>query len=193
MERRVTINRQTKETQVSLSLDLDSAREPRIETNLPLLTHFVSALAVHGQLGLEILAQGDIEVDPHHLVEDVGITLGQALTAILGERRGIARYGQRLLPMDDALVLCAIDLSGRAGCYLSPGWPQQAIGQVQSEVWPEFFRGFSRAANATVHLRYLSGENAHHVYEACFKGFGIALKEALSLTNHAIPSTKGLL
>ncbi len=193
MERTAKIDRVTKETSVHLSLNLDGPSETAIETNIPLLTHFISALALHGRLGMTLSATGDIEVDAHHLVEDVGITLGLALNQALGDNRGIARFGQRLLPMDDALVLCALDISGRGQCYWWGAFPEQAIGTIGAEVWPEFFRGFARSAGVTLHMRHLAGINAHHVYEASFKGLGQALKEAVQKTGDNLPSTKGML
>lgn len=193
MNRTATVERSTQETSIQLAIDLDRRQEPRIATNLPLLSHFLSALAVHSGFGLQVSATGDVEVDAHHLVEDVGIVLGQAVQEALGERRGISRFGQRLLPMDEALVLCAVDLSGRGQCYWSSEFPDQAIGTVGSEVWPEFFHGFARRSGTTLHLRYVAGQNAHHVYEACFKALGVALAEAVRVRGENLPSTKGVL
>jgi imidazoleglycerol-phosphate dehydratase len=193
MARRACIQRQTRETAIDLELDLDRSGDPHIDTNLPILSHFVSAFALHSGFFLRLSAQGDVEVDAHHLVEDVGIVLGEGVREALGDRRGIARFGQRLLPMDDALVLCAIDLSGRGQCFWSGAFPDRAIGAVGSEVWPEFFNGFARSAGATLHMRWMEGANAHHVYEACFKGFGRALAEAVHTAGCTLPSTKGVL
>lgn len=193
MARQARIQRTTRETAVELALDLDRPGELEIATNLPILTHFLSALALHSGFSLTVSAHGDVEVDAHHLVEDVGIVLGRGIREALGDRRGIARFGQRLLPMDEALVLCAIDFSGRGQCFWSGAFPERAIGSVGSEVWPEFFNGFARAAEATVHLRWMEGVNAHHVYEACFKALGRALAEAVQRTGRDLPSTKGML
>ncbi len=193
MERTAKINRVTKETSVDLSLNLDCPSKTAIETNIPLLTHFISALALHGRIGMTLSATGDVDVDAHHLVEDVGITLGMALNQALGDNRGIARFGQRLLPMDDALVLCALDISGRGQCYWWGAFPTHAIGTIGAEVWPEFFHGLARSAGVTLHMRHLAGTNAHHVYEASFKGLGQALKEAVRKTGDELPSTKGML
>ncbi|PSR20505.1 MAG: imidazoleglycerol-phosphate dehydratase HisB [Sulfobacillus acidophilus] len=193
MTRSARVVRETRETTVSLELDLDQRTAAEVDTNLPLLSHFVSALATHSYFSVKLTAQGDVDVDAHHLVEDVGIVWGQALQQALGDRRGVARFGQRVLPMDDALVLCAVDLSGRGQCYWSGGFPDRAIGTVSAEVWPEFFHGLARSAALTLHVRCLSGDNAHHVYEACFKGLGQALKEAVSLIGTDLPSTKGVL
>lgn len=193
MNRKASVSRVTRETAIHLSIGLDGRDDPKIETNLPLFSHFLTAFAVHGGFALAVSAEGDVAVDAHHLVEDVGIVLGQALQEALGDRRGIARFGQRLLPMDEALVLCAVDLSGRGQCYWSDGFPDRAIGSVGAEVWPEFFHGFARSGGATLHLRYVAGANAHHVYEASFKAFGIALAEACTLRSDVLPSTKGVL
>ncbi|MDA8205292.1 MAG: imidazoleglycerol-phosphate dehydratase HisB [Thermaerobacter sp.] len=193
MTRAARVERKTRETAILLHINLDQAAEPRIETNLPLFTHFFTAFATHSGFAVELQAHGDVEVDAHHLVEDVGIVLGQAVKQALGDKRGIFRFGQRLLPMDDALVLCALDISGRGQCFWSPGFPDRAIGSTPAEVWPEFFHGFARTAGVTLHMRYLAGDNAHHIYEASFKGFGRALAEAVRLVGEALPSTKGLL
>ena len=194
MARQARIERSTRETAIALTLDLDSPDEPRIDTNLPLLSHFLSAMALHSGFAVEISAHGDVDVDAHHLVEDVGIVWGEAIREALGDCRSIARFGQRLLPMDDALVLCAVDISGRGQCYWTGAFPDRAIGTIGAEVWPEFFHGFARAAAVTLHMRYLHGDNAHHVYEACFKGFGRALAEAVRQTGRdLLPSTKGVL
>ena len=193
MDRTAEINRETSETSIHLILNLDSSANTSLKTNIPLLTHFMSALALHGRLGITLSASGDSEVDAHHLVEDVGIALGLALTQALGNRRGIFRFGQRLLPMDDALVLCALDISGRGQCYWDGPFPDRTIGNIGSEVWPEFFHGFARSGGVTLHMRHLGGTNTHHVYEAAFKGLGQALAEAVRKTGDNIPSTKGML
>ncbi|MCY0877930.1 MAG: imidazoleglycerol-phosphate dehydratase HisB [Firmicutes bacterium] len=193
MTRSADVERTTQETSVRVHLELDAQAPPHIETNLPLLTHFVSALAVHGRFSVDLAAHGDVEVDAHHLVEDVGIALGSAFREALGDRRGIQRFGQRLMPMDEALVLCAVDISGRGQCFWSGDFPVRAIGTVSGEVWPEFFHGFARHAGMTVHLSYLFGQNAHHVYEAAFKGLGQALHEACQVRHDLLPSTKGVL
>lgn len=192
--RQAKLSRTTKETSISLTLDLDTFDEPQIETAVPLFSHFLTAFAFHGRFGMNLHAAGDVEVDPHHLIEDVGIVLGQALDQAIGERRNIARFGQRFVPMDEALVLCALDLSGRGQCYWGPGFIDRSINGVSAEVWPEFFHGFARQSKSTVHLRYLAGENAHHVYEASFKALGRALAEAVTpLDTGGAASTKGLL
>ena len=192
--RSASVSRDTKETTVMVEVALDSVRQsPVIDTNLPLLNHFLTAFTWHSGLNWSIKARGDIEVDPHHLIEDVGIAMGQALDQALGSRAGIARYGQRYLPMDEALVLCVLDFSGRGQLYWHGAFPDRAINGIQSEVWPEFFNGLARHGRATIHLRYLDGINAHHVYEALFKACGRAIGEAVSLVDDTMPSTKGVL
>lgn len=194
MSRQVKLSRSTKETSISLAVNLDAFDEPQIDTDLPLLTHFLTAFAFHGRFGVHLKAEGDIGVDPHHLVEDVGLVLGQAFYEALGDRRDIKRFGQRYLPMDEALVLCALDLSGRGQCYWGPGFPDRNINGVSAEVWPEFFHAFARRSATTLHLRFVSGDNAHHVYEATFKAFGRALAEAVApFDTGGVGSTKGVL
>ncbi|MDA8193438.1 MAG: imidazoleglycerol-phosphate dehydratase HisB [Thermaerobacter sp.] len=188
------LTRTTRETAVTVETDLDAAAAPRIATNLPLFSHFLQALGTHGRWSLAVDATGDIEVDPHHLVEDVGIVLGQCVRQALGERRGIARFGQRYLPMDEALVLCALDVSGRGQLYWAGPFPDRPVNGVSAEVWPEFFRAFAAQAGITLHLRCVSGDNAHHVYEAAFKALGQALCEAVkTVAGTDIPSTKGVI
>ena len=192
--RQATVTRNTRETAVTVTVNLDQSGEPAITTNLPLFTHFLTAFAKHSRLTWQCEANGDVEVDPHHLVEDVGIVMGQALRQALGNAADIQRYGQRLLPMDEALVLCAVDISGRGQLYWSGAFPDRAINGVSAEVWPEFFRGFAAAAGITVHLKCLDGENAHHVIEAAFKGLGQAVREAVHpVPGIGIPSTKGVI
>ncbi len=195
MSRVKSIKRTTKETDIALTLDIDGhLAQESIVTGLPLFDHFLGALAQHSGYGLELKAEGDLLVDPHHLVEDVGICLGDALSAALGDRSGIQRFGQRYLPMDEALVLVALDISGRGQLFWSGPFPDRAINNVSSEVWPEFFKALAQHAQMTLHVVCHTGENAHHVMEACFKGLGRSLKEATMLTNHlAVPSTKGMI
>ncbi|CAB1128234.1 imidazoleglycerol-phosphate dehydratase [Mn(II)-dependent] [Candidatus Hydrogenisulfobacillus filiaventi] len=193
--RRAVRHRRTRETDVEVALDLDRPRPARIETDLPILTHFLSALALHGRLGLELTARGDVEVDPHHLVEDTGITLGTALAEALGDRLGIARFAHRVVPMDEALVLVAVDISGRGRAFYS-GYPEVPVAGVAAEVWPEFFHGLAGAAGLTLHARPLAAGNAHHTLEATFKALGLALQDATRLLPDGDPdvrSTKGVL
>jgi imidazoleglycerol-phosphate dehydratase len=192
--REASVSRKTIETTVMVKVELDSLRQsPVIDTNLPLFNHFLTAFTWHSGLNWTIKATGDIEVDPHHLIEDVGIVMGQALDQALGSRTGIARYGQRYLPMDEALVLCVLDFSGRGQLYWQGAFPDRPINGIQSEVWLEFFNGLARHGRVTIHLRYIAGINAHHVYEALFKACGRAIGEAASLIDDTMPSTKGAL
>ncbi len=195
MNRTASLHRTTNETDIRLELDLDGgSTDSLIETGLPLFDHFLTALARHSGYGVRLGARGDLAVDPHHLVEDVGIVFGDALTRALGDAKGIHRYGQRYLPMDEALVLVVVDISGRGQCFWTGAFPDRPINGVASEVWPEFFKGFAGHARTTVHVVCQAGTNAHHVIEAAFKGLGQALAEATRITGEAtVPSTKGVL
>lgn len=194
--RTAQIARDTNETRIRLTLELDGAGASRIDSGCGFLNHMLTLLAAHGRFDLEVSCKGDTDVDDHHTVEDIGIALGQAFTKALGDRRGITRYGQSLLPMDETLVLCGVDLSGRD--YL--GWgltlPAQKVGTFDTELAKEFWLGFVRQCPCALHFRQLAGENTHHILEAAFKGAGRALRMAVSLDpalNGQIPSTKGTL
>lgn len=194
--RTATLERNTAETSIALSLNLDGTGAGKIDTGCGFLDHMLTLFARHGDFDLTLTCRGDTQVDDHHTVEDVGIVLGQAFTKALGDKRGIRRYGQSLLPMDETLVLVGCDLSGRD--YL--GWavtlPAAKVGTFDTELAKEFWLGFVRNCPGALHFHQLAGENTHHILEACFKGAGRALKEAVALDEkHAgeIPSTKGLL
>ena len=194
--RTAQIARDTNETRIRLTLELDGTGASRIDSGCGFLNHMLTLLAAHGRFDLEVSCKGDTDVDDHHTVEDIGIALGQAFTKALGDRRGITRYGQSLLPMDETLVLCGVDLSGRD--YL--GWgltlPAQKVGTFDTELAKEFWLGFVRQCPCALHFRQLAGENTHHILEAAFKGAGRALRVAVSLDpalNGQIPSTKGTL
>ena len=194
--RKATIKRDTKETQIQLTLDLDGSGASQIATGCGFLDHMLTLFARHGDFDLTVACHGDTEVDYHHSVEDIGICLGLAFTQALGDKRGITRYGQFLLPMDETLVLCACDLSGRD--YL--GWavelPAAKVGDFDTELGKEFWLAFVRACPASVHIRELAGENTHHILEAVFKGMGRTLKMAVAPDEkhkNDIPSTKGVL
>jgi imidazoleglycerol-phosphate dehydratase len=194
--RTATIQRTTAETDISLSLNLDGSGKGELSTGIGFLDHMLSLFARHGRVDLLVSCKGDTLVDDHHSAEDIGIALGEALKAALGDKRGIRRYGSLLLPMDEALVLCAIDLSGRATLRYRASIPSQKIGTFDTELISEFFLALTRAAGITLHLQQLDGENSHHIAEAMFKAFGRALKEAVSIDPDAadeIPSTKGVL
>ncbi|MGI5988507.1 MAG: imidazoleglycerol-phosphate dehydratase HisB [Dysosmobacter sp.] len=194
--RTAALERNTAETSISLTLDLDGTGAGTIDTGCGFLDHMLTLFARHGDFDLTLTCRGDTQVDDHHTVEDVGIVLGQAFTRALGDKRGIRRYGQSLLPMDETLVLVGCDLSGRD--YL--GWavtlPAAKVGTFDTELAKEFWLGFVRNCPGALHFHQLAGENTHHILEACFKGAGRALKEAVAPDEkHAgeIPSTKGLL
>ena len=194
--RSASIKRDTKETQIQLTLDLDGTGKSEIATGCGFLDHMLTLFARHGDFDLAVTCHGDTEVDYHHTVEDIGICLGQAFSEALGDKRGITRYGQFLLPMDETLVLCACDLSGRD--YL--GWavelPAEKVGDFDSELGKEFWLGFVRNCPGSIHIREMAGENTHHILEAIFKGMGRTLKQAVALDEkhlNDIPSTKGTL
>jgi imidazoleglycerol-phosphate dehydratase len=194
--RTARIERETKETRISLELNLDGTGREEIDSGCGFLNHMLELFARHGDFDLKLRCRGDLDVDAHHTVEDIGICLGQAFTEALGDKRGICRYGQFLLPMDETLVLCACDLSGRD--YL--GWavelPAQKVGDFDTELAKEFWLAFVRNCPASVHLRQLAGENTHHILEAVFKGMGRTLKMAVAMDpkhSDEIPSTKGVL
>ena len=194
--RSAQIERKTAETDVRLMLSLDGAGRAQIDTGVGFLDHMLTLFAAHGRFDLTVRCAGDTQVDDHHSVEDVGIALGDAVAQALGEKRGIRRYGSMLLPMDEALVLCAVDLSGRSCLRMQAAFPSQKIGAFDTELVEEFFTAFARRAGATLHLRQLDGTNSHHIAEAMFKAFGRALSEAVSLDARLadeIPSTKGAL
>ncbi|MDR0951876.1 MAG: imidazoleglycerol-phosphate dehydratase HisB [Oscillospiraceae bacterium] len=186
--------RNTKETQIELDLSLDGG-EISISTPCGFLNHMLELLAWHGRFGLRVKAGGDTEVDYHHLTEDLGICLGKALSEALGEKSGIIRFGECVLPMDEALVLCAVDISGRAHLEYALNPPTEKTGDFDTSLVKEFFLAMVRAAGVTVHLRQLSGENSHHILEAGFKAFARALRAATRIDEDfaGAPSTKGVL
>ena len=190
------IERNTLETQIALTLNLDGTGSADVKTGCGFLDHMLTLFARHGDFDLTVRCDGDTEVDGHHSVEDIGICLGKAFSQALGDKRGITRYGQFLLPMDETLVLCACDLSGRD--YL--GWavelPASKVGTFDTELAKEFWLAFVRNCPASIHIRQMAGENTHHILEAVFKGMGRTLKQAVSMdAKHLndIPSTKGTL
>jgi imidazoleglycerol-phosphate dehydratase len=194
MSRTAEITRETKETQVRLRLDLDGG-DAAISTGIGFLDHMLDLLARHGRLGLQIEAKGDLETSAHHTTEDIGICLGQAIDEALGDRARIRRYGSALVPMDEALGECAIDISGRPYCAFDADLPDVTIAGFDSELTEEFFRAVSSNTKLTLHLWVRSGSNAHHMIEACFKAFARALREAVSIDpgESGVPSTKGTL
>ena len=188
------IERNTNETKIKLTLNLDGSGKAEIQSGVGFLDHMLTLFAAHGKFDLTVACKGDIEVDDHHTVEDIGICLGKAFEEALGEKRGINRYGSFILPMDEALILSAVDLSGRS--YLGYGLeiPAQKIGSFDTELVEEFFLAFVRQCPMSLHLRQLAGSNSHHIAEGAFKSVARALKAAVATDgSDAIPSTKGLL
>lgn len=192
MSRSVQVCRKTRETEITLSLDLDGGRAD-ISTGVGFFDHMLTALAVHGGLGLTVKAQGDLEVDCHHTVEDVGIVLGQALGKALGDKAGLARYGHAFVPMDEALAFCAVDVSGRPFLVFEGEFPQERIGEYDSCMTEEFFRAVAMNSGITLHLRCEYGKNAHHMVEAMFKAFAHGLKAAKKVEGAQVLSSKGSL
>ena len=193
--RAASVERSTKETQIRLDLELDGAGQAEISTGVGFFDHMLDLLARHARMNLNVSANGDLETGSHHTTEDVGIVLGQALDRALGDRSGIARYGDAMVPMDEALGACAIDVSGRPYCSFEADLPATTIAGFETELTEEFFRAVANNAKLTIHLRALEGTNAHHKIEACFKAFARALREAVSIddSEQGIPSTKGVL
>ena len=188
------IQRNTAETKISLKLNLDGRGKSDIDTGVGFLNHMLTLFAAHGRFDLSVSCGGDTDVDDHHSVEDIGICLGQAFQAALGDKRGITRYGSFLLPMDEALILSAVDISGRSCLCYELDIPTEKIGTFDTELVEEFFLGFVRNCPMSLHLRQLAGKNAHHIVEGAFKSLGRALKAAVALDGtNEIPSTKGVL
>ena len=190
------IERKTSETQIQLALSLYGTGNAEIDTGCGFLNHMLTLFARHGCFDLCISCKGDVEVDYHHTTEDIAICLGQAFREAMGEKRGMTRYGSIFLPMDEALVLCAADLSGRGGFYGDLAIPTEKVGDFDTELCEEFFTAFAREAGITLHLRQFSGKNSHHIIEACFKAAARSLKTALAVdaaNPDGIPSTKGVL
>ena len=192
--RTAEITRNTAETNISLKVNLDGTGKTEVNTGVGFLNHMLTLFAAHGKFDLEVRCVGDTDVDDHHSVEDVGICLGQAFRQALGDKRGIARYGSFLLPMDEALILAAVDISGRSSLNDALEIPTEKIGSFDTELVEEFFLGFVRSCPMSLHLRKLAGTNSHHIVEGAFKAFGRAMKAAVALDGtDKIPSTKGVL
>ncbi len=195
-DRTASVQRDTLETRISVSLNLDGSGQVKLETGIPFLEHMLEQVARHGALDLEVTADGDLHIDDHHTVEDIGITIGQAFKQALGDKQGILRYGHAYVPLDEALSRVVIDFSGRPGIHYRVDFARPRIGQFDVDLIHEFFQGFVNHAPATLHLDNLTGNNAHHVAETLFKAFGRALRVAVSRDERmpgAIPSTKGSL
>ncbi len=193
--RKAEVKRKTKETEVSLTLDLDGSGRHSMNTGIPFFDHMLSLLAYHSSMDLVLKAKGDIGVDAHHTVEDVGICLGQGIRKALGDAKGIQRYGMAIIPMDETLVSVAIDFSMRPILVFHMKMRRGKIGTFDLELVEEFFKAFSNHSKITLHINLLYGRNSHHMVEAVFKGMGRALKEAVSIDERSlgVPSTKGIL
>ncbi|MDQ0190040.1 imidazoleglycerol-phosphate dehydratase HisB [Alicyclobacillus cycloheptanicus] len=187
------IKRTTGETAVDLQLRLRGTGEANLDFPVPFLRHMLHLFAVHGRFDLTIQATGDVDVDDHHLVEDIGLSLGQALYQALGSKRGIRRYGERHTPMDETLARAVVDLSGRPAFVLQAAFPAQRVGSFPTELVAEFFKSFAYDGRFALHLAVLYGDNTHHMIEALFKAAAAALREAVSADGDAVPSTKGVL
>ena len=194
--RKAQIQRDTKETQIGVSVDLDGGGKAELASGIPFLDHMLDQLARHGGLDLAVKAKGDLEIDAHHTVEDIGITLGMAIAKALGDRKGIRRYGHAYVPLDEALSRAVIDFSGRPGLEWHVAYKRARVGEFDVDLTHEFFQGFVNHAQATVHIDNLRGENAHHQCETVFKAFARALRMAVEPDPRAagtVPSTKGTL
>jgi len=195
-DRVAEVTRDTKETQITVSVNLDGTGQADFETGIGFFDHMLDQVARHGLIDIRIRATGDLHIDDHHTVEDVGITLGQAIAKAVGDKQGIRRYGHAYVPLDEALSRAVIDLSGRPGLFYNVTYPRARIGNFDVDLFYEFFQGFVNHAQATVHLDNLTGFNAHHVAETLFKAFGRALRNSVerdARMSGIIPSTKGSL
>lgn len=195
MARKAIIERATRETRIRVELDLDGTGQHRIRTPLPFLSHMLDQLGRHGMFDLVVEAEGDVEIDGHHTTEDAGIAIGQAVAEALGDKAGIRRYGSATLPMDEACVTCALDLSGRPFFVFRIPLPKAKVGEFDVELCEVFFEGFARGAGCNLHLHMVEGHVLHHIIEIAFKAFARALREAVELDPRGggIPSTKGRL
>ena len=196
MARSAKVTRNTKETQITASVNLDGNGAARLETGLPFLEHMLDQVARHGLIDIEIVAKGDLHIDAHHTVEDIGIALGQAFAVAAGDKQGIRRYGHAYVPLDEALSRVVVDLSGRPGLEYRVEYPRARVGEFDIDLIHEFFQGFVNHAMVTLHVDGLSGKNAHHIAETVFKAFGRALRMALEADPRmagVVPSTKGTL
>ena len=194
--RKAEIERNTNETKINLSLALGATGKSSCDTGCGFFDHMLTLFAKHSRFDLEVKCDGDTKVDYHHTVEDIGICLGQAFSEALGDKKGIKRYSDKIIAMDESLLLCAIDISGRGGFYPDLKIPTQKVGDFDTELVEEFFIAFTRQAGVTLHLRQLAGSNSHHIIEGAFKCFAAAMREAVEIDEKfadEIPSTKGML
>ena len=193
--RKAEIVRKTAETDIKLSLNIDGKGEGNINTGCGFLDHMLTLFARHGRFDLDVFCKGDTQVDYHHTVEDIGISLGKAFNEALGDKKGITRYGQCILPMDEALILSAVDISGRDYLGFGLDIPSRTVGDFDTELVEEFFLGFVRNANITLHIKQMAGSNTHHIIEGAFKSVARSLKQAVAIDENfknEIPSTKGV-
>ena len=191
-----TINRDTKETKIKLSIDLDGSGNSNIKTGVGFFDHMLTLFSFHSNIDINLQCDGDIDVDSHHSVEDIGIALGKAVNEALGDKKGINRYGSFNIPMDEALVMCDLDISGRPYLVFNVDIPKVVLGNYETEMTEEFMRAFSFNAGITLHLNELYGSNTHHIIEACFKALGRALKQAITIdeaNKDKVVSSKGVL
>jgi len=196
MMRQAQVNRNTLETRIDLNVNLDGTGKSTLATGIPFLDHMLDQVARHGMIDMEIAAKGDLHIDAHHTVEDIGITLGQAFMQAIGDKKGLRRYGHAYVPLDEALSRVVVDLSGRPGMEFNVEFTRARIGEFDVDLIKEFFQGFVNHALVTLHIDNLSGSNAHHQAETIFKAFGRALRQAIEADPRAagtIPSTKGSL
>ena len=195
-QRRATVNRETLETRIDVTINLDGQGNAAFETGLPFLDHMLDQVARHGMMDINIKASGDLHIDAHHTVEDIGITLGQAMAQAVSDKRGIRRYGHAYVPLDEALSRVVIDFSGRPGLEYAVDYPRARVGEFDVDLLHEFFQGFANHALVTLHIDCLRGSNSHHIAETVFKAFGRAMRMALEADpamGNQMPSTKGSL
>ena len=195
-ERTASVERNTLETQIKVSINLDGTGKLNIDTGVPFLEHMIDQIARHGLIDMDIVAKGELHIDDHHTVEDLGITLGQAFAKAVGDKKGMTRYGHAYVPLDEALSRVVIDFSGRPGLCLNVDFTRGSIGKFDTQLFSEFFHGFVNHAGVTLHIDNLKGYNAHHQAETIFKAFGRALRMALTMDDRMagmMPSTKGSL
>ena len=194
--RKVVKNRDTSETQIAIDLNLDGTGQTELDTGLPFLDHMLDQIGRHGMIDLSIKAKGDLHIDDHHTIEDIGITLGEALNEAVGDKKGIRRYGHAYIPLDEALSRVVLDFSGRPGLFMQADFVKEEVGNIDVNMFEHFFQSLSNHAFITLHIENLYGENAHHQIETIFKAFGRALRMALEIDSKQgdiIPSTKGAL
>ncbi len=195
-QRQASVERNTLETKIQVAINLDGSGECKLDTGVPFLEHMLDQVARHGLIDIEIKAKGDLHIDAHHTVEDIGITLGQAFSQAIGDKKGIVRYGHAYVPLDEALSRVVIDFSGRPGMEYNVDFTRASIGEFDVDLFHEFFQGFINHANVTLHIDSLSGTNSHHIAETIFKAFGRAVRMAIAADSRmqgVMPSTKGSL